>query len=195
MSPREEVYTRHGGKGGDRGKILAEMMNAEGKPEVLDDILVLDVSSANFAGIVAASFFAEFGAEVLKIEPPEGDPARLITPFGVTVQGVGVPFMFEGRNKRYMTLDVKNNPEDRKVFARLSKKAAVVIESFAPGEMDGWGIGYRQLVRGESGVDLHRAFRLRTVHGQGQGIRENAGYGHYVPGGFGASRADGRAAQ
>ncbi|HCS76308.1 MAG TPA: carnitine dehydratase, partial [Syntrophaceae bacterium] len=58
------------------------MMNAEGKAEVLDDILVLDVSSANFAGIIAASFLAEFGAEVVKIEPAQGDPARQITPFG-----------------------------------------------------------------------------------------------------------------
>ncbi len=145
MSAREEVYTRHGGKGGDRGKRLAEMMKVEGKPEALDDILVLDVSSANFGGIVAASFFAEFGAEVVKIEPPDGDPARQITPFGVTVQGVGIPFMFEGRNKRYMTLDIRNNEEDRVTFSRLAQKAAVVIESFAPGEMDGWGIGYRQL--------------------------------------------------
>ena len=145
MSPKEEVYTRHGGKGGDRGKILAEMMTAEGKPEVLDDILVLDVSSANFAGIICASYLAEFGAEVIKIEPSEGDPARQITPFGVTVQGVGIPFMFEGRNKRYLTLDVKNNAEDRKIFAKLAQKAAVVIESFTPGEMDSWGIGYRQL--------------------------------------------------
>ena len=76
MSAREEVYTRHGGKGGDRGKRLAEMMKVEGKPEALDDILVLDVSSANFGGIVAASFFAEFGAEVVKIEPPDGDPGE-----------------------------------------------------------------------------------------------------------------------
>lgn len=152
MSPKEEIYTRHAAKGSDRGKILAEIMNAEGKPEVLDDILVLDVSSANFAGIIAASFLAEFGAEVIKIEPAEGDPARQITPFGVTVQGVGIPFMFEGRNKRYMTLDIRNNPEDRKVFAKLAQRAAVVIESFTPGEMDGWGIGYRQLSQTNPGL-------------------------------------------
>ena len=152
MSSREEIYTRHGGKGGDRGKILAEMMNAEGKAEVLDDILVLDASYANFAGIICASFLAEFGAEVVKIEPPEGDEARLITPFGVTVQGVGIPFMFEGRNKRYMTLDIKNSAEDRKTFAALAKKAAVVIESFTPGEMDNWGIGYRQLSQVNPGL-------------------------------------------
>ena len=152
MSPKEEIYTRHAAKGSDRGKVLAEIMNAEGKPEVLDDILVLDVSSANFAGIIAASFLAEFGAEVIKIEPAEGDPARQITPFGVTVQGVGIPFMFEGRNRRYMTLDIKNNPDDRKVFAKLAQKAAVVIESFMPGEMDSWGIGYRQLSQTNPGL-------------------------------------------
>jgi crotonobetainyl-CoA:carnitine CoA-transferase CaiB-like acyl-CoA transferase len=152
MSPKEAIYTRHGGKGGDRGKMLAEIMNAEGKPEVLDDILVLDVSSANFAGIVCASLLAEFGAEVIKIEPSGGDPARQITPFGVTVQGVGIPFMFEGRNKRYLTLDVKNSEEDRKTFARLAAKAAVVIESFLPGEMDAWGIGYRQLSAANPGL-------------------------------------------
>jgi len=44
---------------------------------------------------------------VIKIEPPEGDPARQITPFGANVKGVGIPFMFEARNKRYMTLDLK----------------------------------------------------------------------------------------
>jgi crotonobetainyl-CoA:carnitine CoA-transferase CaiB-like acyl-CoA transferase len=152
MSSREEVYTRHGGKGGDRGKILAEMMKTEGKAEVLDDILVLDVSCANFAGIICASFLAEFGAEVIKIEPPGGDAARQITPFGVTIQGVGIPFLFEGRNKRYMTLDIKNNAEDRKTFALLAKKAAVVIESFTPGEMDSWGIGYRQLSEDNPGL-------------------------------------------
>ncbi|MBP7341218.1 MAG: CoA transferase [Smithellaceae bacterium] len=152
MSAKEAIYTRHGGKAGDRGKMLAEIMNAEGKPEVLDDVLVLDVSSANFAGIICASLLAEFGAEVIKIEPADGDPARQITPFGVMVQGVGVPFMFEGRNKRYLTLDVKNSEEDRKTFARLAAKAAVVIESFLPGEMDAWGIGYRQLSAANPGL-------------------------------------------
>lgn len=70
MSPKEEIYTRHGVKGGGAG--LAEMMKSEGKPEVLDDILVLDLSYGNFAGIITGSFLAEFGAEVVRIEPPEG---------------------------------------------------------------------------------------------------------------------------
>ncbi len=150
MSAKEAIYTRHGVKGGGAG--LAEMMKIEGKPEVLDDILVLDVSYANFGGIITGSFLAEFGAEVVKIEPPEGDPAREITPFGANVKGVGIPFMFEGRNKRYMTLDIRNKPEDRETFAKLARKAAIVIETFAPGEMDSWGIGYRQLSRDNPGL-------------------------------------------
>ena len=156
MSPKaqkEEIYTRHASSHpSELGKSLADMMNPEGKAEVLDDVLVLDVSSGNFAGIIAASLFAEFGAEVIKIEPPEGDPARLMTPFGANVKGVGIPFMFEARNKRYLTLDIKNNDSDRKIFRKLAQKAAVIIETFPAGDMDSWGIGYRQLGRENTGL-------------------------------------------
>jgi CoA:oxalate CoA-transferase len=148
---KEQVYARYVASGktvqhlASWGKRLAEVMNPEGKPEVLDDILVLDASYANFSGIIAASFFAEFGAEVIKIEPSDGDPARRMTPLGENVNGVGIPFLMEGRNKRYMTLDLKNSEKDRKDFAKLAEKAAVVIETFDAGDMDSWGIGYRQL--------------------------------------------------
>ncbi len=152
MSPKktkEQIYTRHAGKAKSHlsalGASLIEMMNPEGKPEVLDDILVLDASYANFSGIIGASFLAEFGAEVIKIEPKEGDPAREMSPFGSNVEGVGIPYMFEARNKRHMTLDIRNDANDRETFKKLAKKAAVVIETFAAGQMDSWGIGYRQL--------------------------------------------------
>ena len=161
MSPKskkEEIYARHVASRkaishlSSLGKSLAEIMNPEGKPEVLDDVLVLDASYANFSGIIAASFFAEFGAEVIKLEPPEGDPARTLTPFGENVKGVGIPFMVEGRNKRYMTLDIRNSKKDRNVFKKLAKKATVVIENFPAGEMDSWGIGYRQLSKENPGI-------------------------------------------
>jgi CoA:oxalate CoA-transferase len=153
MSPKEAIYTRHAGKAKSQlSAILAEIMNPEGKPEVLDDVLVLDASDGNFAGIIAASFFAEFGAEVIKIEPPAGDPCRTMTPFGTNVGGVGIPFMAEARNKRYMTLDIKDNSQDREVFKKLAKKAAVVIETFPAGSMDSWGIGYRQLSQENPGI-------------------------------------------
>ncbi len=155
---KEQVYARYVASGktvqhlASWGKRLAEVMNPEGKPEVLDDILVLDASYANFSGIIAASFFAEFGAEVVKIEPPDGDPARRMTPLGENVKGVGIPFLIEGRNKRYMTLDLRNSEKDRNDFARLAEKAAVVIETFGAGEMDSWGIGYRQLSQKNPGI-------------------------------------------
>jgi len=150
---KEQVYARYVASGktiehlASWGKTLAEVMNPEGKPEVLDDALVLDASWGNFSGIIAASFLAEFGAEVIKIEPPGGDPMRQVTPYGANMKGVGIPFLVEGRNKKYMTLDLRNSEQDRRDFARMAEKAAVVIETFAPGEMDSWGIGYRQLSR------------------------------------------------
>jgi len=123
---------------------LSQIMNPDGKPEALEDVLVLDMSFANFSGIITASFFAESGAEVIKIEPPEGDPARVMTPNGETVAGVGVPFLSEGRNKRHITLDI-SLPEDRKKLLKLAARADVLIESYAPGELDRLGLGYRQL--------------------------------------------------
>ena len=155
---KEQVYARYAASGktaghlASWGKTLQEVMNPEGKPEILDDVLVLDVSQANFSGIIGASFLAEFGAEVIKIEPPEGDPCRLMTPFGENVQGLGIPFLVEGRNKRYLTLDLKNSEQDRKDFAKLAEKAAVVIETFGAGEMDSWGLGYRQLSQKNPGL-------------------------------------------
>jgi crotonobetainyl-CoA:carnitine CoA-transferase CaiB-like acyl-CoA transferase len=120
------------------------MMSPAGKPEALDDMMVLDLSYANFSGNVTASFFAEAGAEVIKVEPPEGDPARIMSPYGANVKGVGIPYLMESRNKRNITLDLSNS-EDRENLKRLAARADVLIETFAPGEMDDWGIGYRQL--------------------------------------------------
>lgn len=126
------------------GNVLAGMTSVEGKPEALGGRLVLDLSYANFAGVIAASFLAEFGAEVIKIEPPEGDPSRMMTPYGVNVKGVGIPFLMEGRNKRYITLDLEDE-DDRGNFRELVAKADILIETFAPGEMDSLEIGYSQL--------------------------------------------------
>jgi CoA:oxalate CoA-transferase len=116
----------------------------EGKPEALQNTVVLDLSYANFAGLMAASFFAEAGAEVIKIEPPEGDPARVMSPFGANVKGVGIPFLMEGRNKRHLILDFQKE-EDRENLKRLTAKADILIETYAAGEMDSLGIGYREL--------------------------------------------------
>ncbi|MCK9276159.1 MAG: CoA transferase [Syntrophales bacterium] len=152
---KEKVYTRYSGASANISlwkETIEKLMSPEGRPEVLDDIMILDVSSANFSGIIAASFFAEFGAEVIKVEPPEGDPCRKMTPFGKNVKGVGIPFIVEGRNKRYMTLDIENSKEDRETFSALARKADIIIESYPAGKMDSWGTGYRQLSEKNSGL-------------------------------------------
>jgi len=147
---KERVYSRYLQKRGVAGRLSAwqEMLRTlasfEGKPEALSDMMVLDVSYANFSGTIAASFFAEAGAEVIKVEPPEGDPARIMTPYGVEVEGVGIPYLMECRNKRHITLDL-SEPKGRENLKRLAAQADILIETFAPGEMDAWGIGYRQL--------------------------------------------------
>jgi len=144
MSEKEQILVRYGGSRKEREIFLKAMMSPDGKPEVLDDAVILDVSYANLSGDICTSIYAEFGAEVIKIEPPEGDPSRKMTPFGVNRNGTGVPFIMEARNKRYITLDLKKEA-DREEFKKLVKKAHVVIETYAPGQMDAWGIGYRQL--------------------------------------------------
>lgn len=147
---KERVYSRYLQKKGVAKRlsawqeILKELATVEGKSDALDDTLVLDLSYANFSGTIAASFFAEAGAEVITIEPPEGDPARIMSPYGVEVEQVGINYLMECRNKRHITLDL-SEPKGRENVKRLARQADIVIETFAPGEMDAWGIGYRQL--------------------------------------------------
>jgi crotonobetainyl-CoA:carnitine CoA-transferase CaiB-like acyl-CoA transferase len=148
---QEQVLVRYGISRRERQQFLAGMMSPEGKPEVLSDVVVLDASYANFSGIIAASLFAEFGAEVIKIEPPDGDPSRKMTPYGAKVNGVGIPFLMEARNKKYLELDLAT-AAGRKDFKKLAAKADILIETYPAGQMDTWGIGYRQLSEANPGL-------------------------------------------
>ena len=114
------------------------------KPEALEGVRVLDVSCGNFAALFASSILAELGAEVIKIEPPKGDIARKMTPFGILHKGTGLAYLVEGRNKLHITLNL-NREKGRDIFKKLVKRSDVVIESFKFGEADKMGIGYRQL--------------------------------------------------
>lgn len=114
------------------------------KPEALDDLLVIDVSRESAAGMVCTAFLAELGAEVLKVEPSVGDPARAWGPPGFTHRDEGLAYLAEGRNKYYITLNLEV-AEGRELFRQLARRADVVVETYPPGRMDAWGIGYRQL--------------------------------------------------
>lgn len=128
----------------DYARVLTDPARARAHPEALDDLLVLDCSQANFAGLFASSILAEFGATVIRIEPPGGDPARGFTPEGRTHRDSGLAYLVEGRNKHHVTLNLEH-PEGRLLLRRLAAQADVFIETSLPGVMDGWGLGYRQL--------------------------------------------------
>ncbi len=134
--PKESWY--------DWAKEQTDPQKAAAKPEALDDLLVLDVSYGNMGGLVCSSMLAELGARVIRFEPPGGDVCRQYSPFGLTHRDCGLGYLPEGRNKHHVTLDLKH-PQAREMFATLARQADVLIETFQPGVMDGWGLGYRQL--------------------------------------------------
>jgi CoA:oxalate CoA-transferase len=88
-------------------------------------------------GPFAAAIFAELGAEVLKVEPPAGDPCRSYLP---------LQFRTENRNKRSLALDLKQEGA-QEVVARLAARADIVIEGYRPGVAERLGIDYATLAR------------------------------------------------
>ena len=102
----------------------------------LDGIRVIEIGQL-LAGPFAGCMLAYFGAEVIKIEPPEGDPIR---GWRVLENGTSHWWRSIGRNKKSITLDLKKS-EGQKIARQLIDSADVVIENFRPGVMESWGLG------------------------------------------------------
>src|SRR4051812_26573923 len=102
----------------------------------LDGIRVIEMGQL-LAGPFAGCMLAYFGAEVIKIEPPEGDPIR---GWRVLENGTSHWWRSIGRNKKSITLDLKKS-EGQKIARKLIDSADVVIENFRPGVMESWGLG------------------------------------------------------
>jgi crotonobetainyl-CoA:carnitine CoA-transferase CaiB-like acyl-CoA transferase len=134
---------------------------AQTRPEALDDITVLDLSYNSFAGCYCSSMLAEFGAEVLRVEPPQGDFIRKCTPYGIVYKGEGLNYLGEGRNKFHITLDLEK-PEARVLLKNLAAQADVLIETYKPGVMADWGVGYEVLKE----INPRLIFASITAHGQ-----------------------------
>ena len=134
---------------------------AGAKPEALDDITVLDLSSSSYGGNYCSSMLAEFGAEVLRVEPPEGDFIRQCTPYGVLYKGEGLNYLSEGRNKFHITLNL-DKPDGREMLKSLAAQVDVLIETYKPGVMDEWGVGYEVLKE----INPRLIFASITGHGQ-----------------------------
>jgi len=103
----------------------------------LEGVRIVDFTQL-LPGPAATRLLADFGAEVIKIEPPAGDPARQLPPF---VEGESTLFTEMNRGKKSVVADLKNEP-DRRAVLELCASSDVVMEGFRPGVMDRMGLGY-----------------------------------------------------
>ena len=122
------------------------------------------------AGPFASKILAEFGADVIKVEPPAGgDPLR---GWRLIHEGTSVWWAAHARNKRSITLDLRT-PEGQDVIRQLAQDADILIENFRPGAMEKWGLGFKDLHA------LNPKLIMLRVSGYGQSgpYRDRPGFG------------------
>lgn len=107
----------------------------------LQGIKVIEMGQL-IAGPFASKLLGEFGAEVIKIEPPRaGDPLRK---WRKLKDGTSLWWHVQSRNKHSLTLDLRE-PEAQDIVRQLVAEADVVVENFRPGTLEGWGLGWEAL--------------------------------------------------
>ncbi|MDH4377314.1 MAG: CoA transferase [Ramlibacter sp.] len=137
--------------------------------QALQGIKVLELGQL-IAGPFAGKTLADFGADVIKVEPPGvGDPLRK---WRMLRDGTSVWWEVQSRNKRSVALDLRT-PEGQDATRALLKEADVVIENFKPGTMEAWGLGWDALHQ------LNPRLIMLRISGYGQTgpYREKPGFG------------------
>jgi crotonobetainyl-CoA:carnitine CoA-transferase CaiB-like acyl-CoA transferase len=114
----------------------------------LDGVRVIELAHI-MAGPVCGLMLADLGADVVKVEKPEGDDSRRFLP--PDINGESAAFMMLNRNKRSIVLDLKGK-RDREIVRRLLRDADVVIENYRRGTMERLGLGYDVLRKGNPGL-------------------------------------------
>ncbi|NLZ40199.1 MAG: CoA transferase [Comamonadaceae bacterium] len=138
-------------------------------PDALAGLRVVEMGQL-IAGPFAAKTLGDFGAEIVKIEPPAGgDPLR---GWRLLQEGTSVWWQVQSRNKRSLALDLRR-PEGQAVARRLVARADVLIENFRPGTLEGWGMGYEELARDNPGLVMLRI----SGYGQSGPYRDRPGFG------------------
>ncbi len=142
----------------------------------LDGLRVVELGQL-IAGPFAAKTLADFGADVIKIEPPApvgkpgsgGDPLRK---WRLLKDGTSVWWQVQSRNKRSIALDLRQ-PEAQDIVRKLVTEADVLIENFRPGAMESWGLGPDDLHK------LNPALVMLRISGYGQTgpYRDRPGFG------------------
>ncbi|HMD01467.1 MAG TPA: CoA transferase, partial [Candidatus Baltobacteraceae bacterium] len=107
----------------------------------LEGVRVLEIGST-VAGPAAGRLLADFGAEVIKVEPPEGDHLR--TWGTLAPDGTSWWFKSHNRNKIFATFDLHERADAQQV-RKIALQCDVVLENFRPGKLGEWGLGYDQL--------------------------------------------------
>jgi formyl-CoA transferase len=144
------------------------MSTTEKARAALDGVRVIELGGL-IAGPYAASLFAQFGADVIKVESPDGgDPLRR---WRKLHNGTSLWWYSLSRNKKSITLNLKAD-RDRRILSALIEKADVVIENFRPGMLEDWGLGWEALSRINPGLILVRI----SGYGQDGPYRNRPGF-------------------
>jgi crotonobetainyl-CoA:carnitine CoA-transferase CaiB-like acyl-CoA transferase len=117
----------------------------EDAPRALKGLVVLDIGHW-LAGPFGATLLADFGAEVIKVEPPGGQRTPMTG---------AISWSVEARNKKCITLAL-NTPRGQELFKRLVRHADVVVENFKPGTLEKWGLDYAALAAENERIILTR---------------------------------------
>ena len=138
-------------------------------PGALKGLRVVEMGQL-IAGPFAAKTLGDFGADVIKIEPPgAGDPLRN---WRMLQGGTSVWWQVQSRNKRSIALDLRN-PEGQDIARQLIAQADVLIENFRPGTLEGWGMDYETLSKTNPGLVMLRI----SGYGQTGPYRDLPGFG------------------
>jgi formyl-CoA transferase len=144
---------------------------SDGTPATLplQGLRVLELGQL-IAGPFAGKMLADFGADVIKVEPPgSGDPLRK---WRMLKDGTSVWWQVQSRNKRSVALDLRS-AEGQELCGRLADEADVVIENFKPGTLEGWGLGYEALAARNPGLVMLRI----SGYGQDGPYADRPGFG------------------
>ncbi|MEP7298758.1 MAG: CoA transferase [Burkholderiales bacterium] len=139
------------------------------KPGPLAGLKVIELGQL-IAGPFAAKTLADFGADVIKIEPPgAGDPLRQ---WRLLHEGTSVWWQVQSRNKKSVALDLKDEAS-REIVRGLIRDADVLVENFKPGVMEDWGLDYERLSATNPGLIMLRI----SGYGQTGPYRDRPGFG------------------
>jgi crotonobetainyl-CoA:carnitine CoA-transferase CaiB-like acyl-CoA transferase len=145
------------------------MAEAASGPRPLAGLSVVELG-ALIAGPFCTKVMAEFGADVIKLEPPGvGDPLRK---WRYLKDGTSLWWHVQSRNKRSVAVDLRQ-PQGQAIARALMERADIVVENFRPGTLEGWGLGYETIAAANPGLIMVRI----SGYGQTGPYRERPGFG------------------